>query len=83
MKLSESKLIEILKSIEPENPVYKAIMQMARQQADDEKVAALMPGLLPEARAYNCGRCAAMEDFIAIVNEMRSEPEEFNLTLDE
>lgn len=83
MNILESKLAEILKSVEPENPVFLALMQMARQQSDDEKLAALMPGLTAEARAYNCGRCAALEDFIAIVNEMRSDPEEFDLTLGE
>lgn len=83
MKLTQSKIIEILKSIEPEHPVFQALMQVAAQQANDEKLAALMPGLLPEARAYNCGRCASLEDFIAIVNDLRGDSDEFDLTLTE
>lgn len=83
MKLTQSKIIEIIRSIEPENPVFNALMQIAMQQAHDEKLAALMPGLLPEARAYNCGRCASLEDFISIVNDMRGEHDEFDLTLTE
>ena len=64
MKLDEEKLKEAFTSASGIEPVYKAFMQVALNHLEINKQAAFSPNLSAEDRAYNCGRCASLEDLL-------------------
>lgn len=64
MNYSEEKLSEIFTSLSGEEPLLLALFQVIDTHRDLNKDAAFMPNLAPEDRAYNCGRCASLEDLV-------------------
>ena len=63
-KLSEEKLREIFTSASGNEPVFVGFMDLLKEHADMNKLAAFQPNLSAEDRAYNCGRAAAIEDVL-------------------
>lgn len=51
-----------LGGVHEENPVFRALQSIIKEQCDQENAAALQPGLNNEARQYNSGRAASIAD---------------------
>jgi len=73
MSYSDEKLNEIFRSAGEENPLLKAIEQVISAQLDSELLAAMLPDLDQNGRAYNCGRAASLKDLQTYINTLKSE----------
>ena len=62
----------ILVNIVPENPVWQAILCVLEAARQDERQHALLADLTAEARAYNCGRAAALENLCLTLPELQA-----------
>lgn len=70
MKISPEKIEESFKALGQDEPVVQALRQVLADFVADESRAALLPDLNAEARAYNCGRAAAITDLQALLEEL-------------
>lgn len=70
MKIPPEKIEEAFKALGQDDPVVQALRQVLADFVADESRAALLPDLNAEARAYNCGRAAAITDLQALLEEL-------------
>ena len=70
MKIPPEKIEESFKALGQDDPVVQALRQVLADFVADESRAALLPDLNAEARAYNCGRAAAITDFRSLLVEL-------------
>tara|TARA_R110000868_G_scaffold125643_1_gene331838 strand:- start:694 stop:960 length:267 start_codon:yes stop_codon:yes gene_type:complete len=62
--MDENKLKEIFTSASNLEPIYRGFMAIIADHLEFNKRAAFSPNLTAEDRAYNCGRCASLEDLL-------------------
>ena len=70
MKIPPEKIEEAFKALGQDDLVVQALRQVLADFVADESRAALLPDLNAEARAYNCGRAAAIVDFRSLLVEL-------------
>lgn len=70
MKMSREKVEQAMVSAMEHEPLVDALRQLLADFVADESRAALLPDLNAEARAYNCGRAAAITDFRTTLMEL-------------
>lgn len=70
MKISREKVEQAMVSAMEHEPLVDALRQLLADFVADESRAALLPDLDAEARAYNCGRAAAITDFRTTLMEL-------------
>ena len=68
--MNEEKL-KIALSVSDDHPVMQAILQVLKDTEEQEVNACVLPNLLAEDRAYNCGRAAAIKDLGAYIGMLR------------
>lgn len=70
MKIPQEKIEQAMVSAMEHEPLVQALKQVLADFVADESRAALLPDLNSEARAYNCGRAAAIVDFRSLLVEL-------------
>ena len=67
MKITQEKIEETLRSFQGREPIVLALRKILSDFLDDEVLAAINSNLTAEARAYNCGRAASLNDLKAFL----------------
>jgi hypothetical protein len=66
--MTEEQLRETFTSATGIEPIYKAFIAVINEHLELNKRAAFSPNLTAEDRAYNCGRCASLEDILFVID---------------
>lgn len=62
MKLTKEQVENAFVGVGDHEPVLRALRQVMSEFIADEMLSAINSNLSPEARAYNCGRAAGVND---------------------
>lgn len=73
MRLTDEKIVEIMRSAGDENPILAALEQIIDDQLDSETTSAILSDLDPHGRAYNCGRASSIKDLQSYIKALKSE----------
>jgi len=70
MRMTDEQLRMALGGVGEHEPELRALQQVLGELIADDDSAAINSALTPEARAYNCGRAAALSDARSFLVEM-------------
>lgn len=70
MRLSKDKIETAMVSAQESEPLVAALRQVLNEMIADETLAAINSNLSAEARAYNCGRVAGINDFKELLMDL-------------